>query len=76
MMTRDPLHIPGLTDGKPEQLARTLRLVEARQSSNPLPVVDKLPPAQCVPGSPASYAELRRRLSGVVTHPVGVCTDD
>jgi sugar phosphate isomerase/epimerase len=50
MMTRDPLKVPCLTDhywsvfpdGKPEQLARTLRLVEARQSSKPLPVVDKL----------------------------------
>jgi 3-oxoisoapionate decarboxylase len=51
MMTRDPLKVPCLTDhywavfpkGRPEELARTLRLVEARQSAKPLPVVDKLP---------------------------------
>lgn len=51
MMTRDPLKVPCLTDhywsvfpdGKAEDLARTLRLVEARQSAKPLPVVDKLP---------------------------------
>lgn len=51
MMTRDPLKVPCLTDhywtvfpkGTAEDLARTLRTVEARQSAKPLPVVDKLP---------------------------------
>lgn len=50
MMTRDPLKVPCLTDhywsvfpgGKAEDLARTLRLVEARQSTKALPVVDGL----------------------------------